>query len=499
MEIAHKDYLLSSLLQLLNLLTLLVCLSIETFIFVHKCNPWYHLLPISLTLLLRRALATRKQTYLLDFSCLKPPRRYRVPIAGLLEHLSLINCFDADSVAFMTKVITSSGMGNETYFPPSLHYIPPSATHLDAMREVHMLLFPTLDDLFAKTRVRPLDVDALVINCSGFCPSPSLSAIVVNRYGMRHDIRSFNLSGMGCSAGVVGVDVARTLLSNINRRSYAIVMSTEIVSTGWYNGTDPRKLVLNCFFRMGCSAALVTNRGNKAAAGAAGGRPAKYRLARLLRTHGAQEDRAYRSASREEDAEGITGFSVERDLMRVAAELLRRHAAAVAVSILPWHEKLRYAAAYLRKKAGRSSACGRSEQAPAAAAAAFSAAAEDLVPDFRAAVNHFCLPASGKPMIKKMAAGLGLREAEMEAALMTFHRFGNQSSASMWYQLAYLEAKKRVKKGERVWQLGMGSGPKANTLVWECCRRFHKDEAAGGPWSDTINRYPLSPAAERDW
>lgn len=179
-------------------------------------------------------------------------------------------------------------------------------------------------------------------------------------------------------------------------------MSTEIVSTGWYNGTDPRKLVLNCFFRMGCSAALVTNRGNKAAAGAAGGRPAKYRLARLLRTHGAQEDRAYRSASREEDAEGITGFSVERDLMRVAAELLRRHAAAVAVSILPWHEKLRYAAAYLRKKAGRSSACGRSEQAPAAAAAAFSAAAEDLVPDFRAAVNHFCLPASGKPMIKKM-------------------------------------------------------------------------------------------------
>nr|CAD1821544.1 unnamed protein product [Ananas comosus var. bracteatus] len=98
------------------------------------------------------------------------PRRYRVPIAGLLEHLSLINCFDADSVAFMTKVITSSGMGNETYFPPSLHYIPPSATHLDAMREVHMLLFPTLDDLFAKTRVRPLDVDALVINCSGFAP-----------------------------------------------------------------------------------------------------------------------------------------------------------------------------------------------------------------------------------------------------------------------------------------------------------------------------------------
>nr|CAD1821577.1 unnamed protein product [Ananas comosus var. bracteatus] len=455
MEIAHKDYLLSSLLQLLNLLTLLVCLSIETFIFVHKCNPCTTSSPF-LSPFFSAALSRPGNRPIFSTSRASNPRggtACQSPASGAPLTHQLLRRRQRGLHDQSHHLLRH---GQRDLLPPSLHYIPPSATHLDAMREVHMLLFPTLDDLFAKTRVRPLDVDALVINCSGFCPSPSLSAIVVNRYGMRHDVRSFNLSGMGCSAGVVGVDVARTLLSNINRRSYAIVMSTEIVSTGWYNGTDPRKLVLNCFFRMGCSAALVTNRGNKAAAGAAaGGRPAKYRLARLLRTHGAQEDRAYRSASREEDAEGSPDS--------------------------------RWSAT----SCGSPRSCCAGTRPPSPCRYSPGTRSCDLVPDFRAAVNHFCLPASGKPMIKKMAAGLGLREAEMEAALMTFHRFGNQSSASMWYQLAYLEAKKRVKKGERVWQLGWAAAPRPTPSSGTAAGASTRTRPPAGPGQTPSTATPL--------
>ena len=133
----------------------------------------------------------------------------------------------------MTKAIRSSGMGNETYLPPA-------STHAHAIREAHMLFFPALDDLFGKSSVPPSAVGALVVNCSGFCPAPSLAAIIANRYRMRADVKIFNLSGMGCSAGSISVDVAAGLL-RAHAMSYAVVVSAEILTVGWYCGKAPRR------------------------------------------------------------------------------------------------------------------------------------------------------------------------------------------------------------------------------------------------------------------
>ncbi|XP_073103028.1 3-ketoacyl-CoA synthase 5-like [Elaeis guineensis] len=465
MDIALRDHVFSCLLHLIDLFTLFLSISIEAYIFVHKWNPTYHLFPMSCMLLLsalQRLVFTPRQVYLVDFSCTKPPRRFRAPISGLLEHLSLIKVFDDASVAFMTKLITTAGMGDETYFPPSLHYIPPSHTHEDSIEETHMALFPALEDLLAKTNLSPRDIDVLVVNCSAFCPSPSLSSIVVHRFGMRDDVKTFSISGMGCSAGAIGIDVAQSLL-RVHRKSYAVVLSTEILSTGWYSGRDRRKLLLNCYFRMGGSAVLLTNR-----------REAKwwskYRLVRLLRTQRAFDDKSYLCAIREEDSEGITGFSIERNLLTVAAQTLRSNAVALGSSILPLREKLRYGVMKLCNK--------------------------NAAPDFRAAIKHYCLPSSGRAVMKEIGKGLGVGGREMEPALMTFHRFGNQSSASMWYQLAYMEAKGRVGRGERVWQLGMGTGTKCNSLVWECLRGVMAKEAEKGPWDDSIHRYPVGEGQE---
>ncbi|XP_037442727.1 3-ketoacyl-CoA synthase 4-like [Triticum dicoccoides] len=480
MDMAHKDHLLAAYHGLLAAACLLLCVLAEALVFALRRSFTFYLVPVSAMLLLgryrrRAAGGAGVRVGLVDFSCLKPPRRLRLPVAGLLEHLELGGFFDRGSIEFMTKAIRSSGMGNETYLPPALHYLPPASTHAHAIREAHMLFFPALDDLFGKSSVPPSAVGALVVNCSGFCPAPSLAAIIANRYRMRADVKLFNLSGMGCSAGSIGVDVAAGLL-RAHALSYAVVVSAEILTIGWYCGKDHGKLLLNCNFRTGCSAALLTN---------STAVPVKYRLVNVTRTNTTANDRSYRAGYREEDEEGITGFTLGQGVGRMVSELLRAHLLTLSLSILPWREKARFAAALLlsMRRRRRDKLAGSSSGASAP------------MPDFRAAADHFCLPSSGKPMILRLGKGLGLGEREMEAALMTFHRFGNQSAASLWYQLAYLEAKGRVRKGDTVWHLGIGSGLKANSLVWERVA-VADDLAAGGldalgPWMECIHQYPV--------
>ncbi|KAL6659844.1 hypothetical protein ACP70R_002673 [Stipagrostis hirtigluma subsp. patula] len=473
----HQDYLLAALYRALSVVTLLICLLTEVLIFVSQRHAALYLAPVCAILLLHRFCrrAATTEINLVDFSCLKPPPRLRAPIPTFLEHLKLMGGFEPDAIAFMAKAVAASGMGNETYLPPSLRYLPPESTHGNAVQEARAMLLPTLDELFAKTGVPPSAVGAVVACCSGFCPAPSLAAIVAGSYRMRSDVRTFNVSGMGCSAGVIGVDVARGVLTaHAATVSYAVVVSAEVLTVGWYNGRDHSKLLLNCFFRTGCSAVLLTNKRGGAGV-AAHQMPAKYRLVRLVRTNTIADDDSYYSGYREEDDEGITGFNVRRGVGRAFEEVLRAHLVTIAMSVLPWREKVRYAAVLLRSLLPHR----RSRDLPA--------------PSFRTAAEHFCLPTTWGPMIRRLGRGLGLAEKEMEAALMAFHRFGNQSAATLWYQLAYLEAKGMVRKGNRVWQLGVGTGLKVNSVMWERVAADEDDDIVGhGPWMDCIHRYPVT-------
>uniref|UniRef100_N1R1S2 3-ketoacyl-CoA synthase 6 n=1 Tax=Aegilops tauschii TaxID=37682 RepID=N1R1S2_AEGTA len=324
MDIAHRDHLLAAFHGVVAVAVLLLCLLAEVLVFALRLRTALYLVPVSAMLLLCFFRRRPADIGLVDFSCLKPPRRLRLPLAKVIENFKLCGCFNRDTVEFMTKAIQAGGMGNETYLPPAMHCIPPAAAHADAIQEAHALFFPTLDDLFAKTGVAPSAVGALIVNCSGFCPAPSLTAVIANHYGMRSDLKTFNLSGMGCSAGVVAVDVASSLLRlHLHSMSCAVVVSAEIFAGRFYVGNEHAKLLLNCYFRTGCSAAL--------------------------------------------------------------------------------------------------------------------------------------------------------------------------SAASLWYQLAYLEAKGRVREGDTVWQLGVGSGLKANSLVWQRVAGAGGRDGRGalGPWVDCIHRYPI--------
>lgn len=92
-------------------------------------------------------------------------------------------------------------------------------------------------------------------------------------------------------------------------------------------------------------------------------------------------------------------------------------------------------------------------------------------------------------MIDAIKENLKLKDWDVEASKTTLYRFGNTSSSSVWYELSYLEAKGKVKKGDKIWQLAFGSGFKCNSAVWKCISNLRPEKS--NVWSEFILRYPM--------
>ncbi|OWM89237.1 hypothetical protein CDL15_Pgr010524 [Punica granatum] len=95
-----------------------------------------------------------------------------------------------------------------------------------------MVMFGVVDDLLQATGIRPRGISILVVNCRVLNPTPLLSSLILNHYKLRHNINIFNLGGMGCAAGIIAVDLTKDLLC-ASPSSYALVVSTEVVSSTW--------------------------------------------------------------------------------------------------------------------------------------------------------------------------------------------------------------------------------------------------------------------------
>ena len=160
----------------------------------------------------------------------------------------------------MFQTITSSGLGEETYCPRNFtEGREECATLSDAFFEIDDIFFFTLDRLFERTEFAPSEIDVLVVNVSLFSPVPSLTSRIVNRYKMRNDVKTFNLSGMCCSASLAAIDVVQRLFKTYKNK-YAVVVSTESLGPNWYCGKDETMMLANCVYRSGGCSMLYTNR-----------------------------------------------------------------------------------------------------------------------------------------------------------------------------------------------------------------------------------------------
>ena len=56
-------------------------------------------------------------------------------------------------------------------------------------------------------------IDIVVVSCSCYAPTPSMAACLVNKFGMRRDVLTYQLAGMGCGSSTVCVDMVKRLLT----------------------------------------------------------------------------------------------------------------------------------------------------------------------------------------------------------------------------------------------------------------------------------------------
>ncbi|GAV77268.1 FAE1_CUT1_RppA domain-containing protein/ACP_syn_III_C domain-containing protein [Cephalotus follicularis] len=415
--------------------------------------------------LIKMALQKRNEgCYMLHYECYKPTSEDRKLDTDTCAQVVFRNKkLGLEEYRFLLQTIVSSGIGEDTYGPKAVLEGREECPSLkDDLEELDDLIFDTLDNLFAKTNISPSAIDILVVNVSLSSPVPSLTSRVINRYKMRDDIKAYNFSGMGCSASLVAVDLAQHLFKSYNN-SFAIVVSTESIGSHWYCGKERSMVLSNCLFRSGgCSMLLTNNRSLK--------HQALMKLNCLVRTHHGSSDEAYECCIQMEDELGYQGFRLTKYLTKAAAKAFTINLRVLVPKILPLTELLRYVIVSYGKKKVKNPA--------------LEAVGAGL--NLKAAVEHFCIHPGGRAVIDGVGKSLGLTEYDLEPARMALHRFGNTSAGGLWYVLGYMEAKKRLKKGDRIIMISFGAGFKCNNCVWEVMR----DLGDANVWDDCIDQYP---------
>jgi 3-ketoacyl-CoA synthase len=413
--------------------------------------------------------------YMLGFHVYRPPAEWRIEeedVEPLNQEFHRV--LDAKTSEFFNKILARAGLNRTgTYFPPGIMEDaragrPYKATMQLARAEAEDALFSCVQNALDEAGLQPRDVGVLVVNCSLFNPTPSLSAMVVNHFKLPSDIITYNLGGMGCSAGLLSLTLVQDLLqAHSNKR--ALIVSMENITQNFYNGLQRGMLIPNAIFRVGCAAILLSNR-------AADAPRAKYELLHTVRTHMGASDEAYKCVFQQQDEQGHMGVQLDKTLMKVAGNALRKNIETLGILALPLGEQIKY----LRDAAARKRSRTYAEKHP-----------EPYIPDFKKAVDHFCIHAGGRGVIDAIQASLGLSDEQARPSRQALAHYGNTSSSSIWYEFAWSEHHGRIKPGDKVWQIGFGSGFKCNSAVWVARRK------CGGQHTAWMSEEPKAPQSLR--
>jgi len=114
------------------------------------------------------------------------------------------------------------------------------------------------------------DIDAIVVSSTTGIATPSLDALVIERMGLRRDIRRLPIFGLGCAGGVIGLSRAADL-ANARPGSRVLFLVVELCAlTFRKNDLTKSNFVATALFGDGAAGAILSTEGEGPAFGASG-------------------------------------------------------------------------------------------------------------------------------------------------------------------------------------------------------------------------------------
>lgn len=410
--------------------------------------------------------------YCMSFATFKPPDSWKVTQEQIMQIFKSQDIFTDESIEFMKRMLERSGTGNATAYPPAIVQClkgKKADRSIERSREeAETIICDVVSKALEKANCSPKEIDILIINCSLFSPTPSLCALVASKFGMRSDVQTYNLSGMGCSASLISISLAKDLLQRRSsplsllggQGSKALVVSTEILTPNLYYGNERGFLLQNTLFRCGGAAIVLSNKWTD-------GPKAWYKLLHTVRVQGT-DDPSYQAVYETQDSINERGVRLSKEIVKVAGKCMEKNLTTLGPYVLPLSEQskvvysliVRFITKKLVKILEKKGMNDHIKKLPIVPV---------YVPDFKRGIDHFCIHAGGRAVIDGIEKNMKLELFHTEPSRMTLLNYGNTSSSSIWYELEYIQEHQKsnpLKKGHRIMQVAFGSGFKCTSAVW---------------------------------
>ncbi|KZV31652.1 3-ketoacyl-CoA synthase 11-like [Dorcoceras hygrometricum] len=109
-----------------------------------------------------------RPVYLVNFSCYKPDEDRKWTRKIFMERSEQTGLFTDSNLEFQLKILERSGLGESTYLPEAVFRVPPNPCMAEARKEAETVMYGAIDELLAKSTLKPKDVGIWIVKCSNW-------------------------------------------------------------------------------------------------------------------------------------------------------------------------------------------------------------------------------------------------------------------------------------------------------------------------------------------